>query len=85
VTNISNCHIFVVIITSSVALRSPEIEKEILQAQKENKTIIPCIHKDIKPDDIKWGLNKIQGIEFEDKFELARTLFKNYKKSEKEL
>ena len=35
--NISNCDIFVIIVTPA-ALRSPEVEKEILQAQRENKT-----------------------------------------------
>lgn len=79
--NISNCDIFVVIITY-VALRSSEIEKEVLQAQRENKMIIPCIHRDVRYDDIKWSLNKLQGIEFEDKYELARNLYSRIGKSQ---
>jgi tetratricopeptide (TPR) repeat protein len=78
--NISNCEIFVVIITHA-SLRSAEIEKEVLQAQRENKTIIPCIHKDVSHGEIKWDLAKLQGIEFDDKYELARNLFSRIEKS----
>ena len=46
-----------------------------MQAQREKKIIIPCFHKNVRVDDIKWGLNKIQGIEFSDKYELARELY----------
>jgi Tfp pilus assembly protein PilF len=74
-TNISNCDIFVIIVTYQ-ALRSQNVETEVLQAQRENKTIIPCLHKVVKRSEIKWGLNKIQGFEFDDKFELARNLSK---------
>jgi len=73
-TNISNCDVFVVIITHA-ALRSTEIEKEVLQAQRENKKIIPCIHRDVNYEEIKWNLKSIQGIEFQDKYELSRVLY----------
>ena len=72
--NISSCDIFVVIVTYG-ALQSPHVENEVLQAQREKKKIIPCIHRTITDNSIKWGLNKIQGIEFDDKFELARNLY----------
>ncbi len=72
--NISNCDIFVVIVTHG-ALQSPHVENEILQAQRENKKIIPCFFRDIHPNIIKWGLEKIQGVEFSDKYELARDLY----------
>ena len=62
--NISKCDIFVVLITH-FALRSNEIEKEVLQAQKENKKIIPYIHRGIRRDKMKWGLETIQGVEFD--------------------
>src|SRR5215204_845878 len=52
-TNISNCDIFVIIITRT-ALRSPHVEKEVSQAQRENKLIIPCIYTDVKYNEIKW-------------------------------
>jgi hypothetical protein len=74
--NISNCDIFVVIVTHA-ALRSPKVEREVLQAQRENKKIIPCIHRDVSYNEIKWNLYKIQGIEFFDKYELARNLYRN--------
>ncbi len=71
---ISNCDVFVVIVTYG-ALQSPHVENEVLQAQKEKKWIIPCFHKNVRDSDIKWGLDKIQGIEFEDMYELARNLY----------
>jgi hypothetical protein len=86
-TNISNCDIFVVIVTFA-ALRSIEIEREVLQAQKENKIIVPCFHSSIRNSNIKWGLNNIQGVQFDDKFELARNVYskifaENYTPSKK--
>lgn len=72
--NISNCDVFVVIITDA-ALRSSEVEKEVLQAQRENKKIIPCIHRDLNYDEIKWNLKSIQGVEFQDKYDLSRVLY----------
>jgi TIR domain len=77
-TNISNCDIFVAIITYG-ALRSRHVEKEVLQAQTEKKTIIPCFHRDVRKEDIKWGLNKIQGIVFKKEFDLARDLYTKLK------
>jgi TIR domain len=73
-TNISNCDIFVVIVTDG-ALHSPHVANEVLQAQGEKKTIIPCFHRSIRDSDIKWGLEKIQGVEFDDKYELTRSLY----------
>jgi hypothetical protein len=73
-TNISNCDIFVIIVTHG-ALHSPHVSNEVLQAQREKKRIIPCLHKTLGHSDIKWGLDKIQGIDFYDKFELARNLY----------
>jgi tetratricopeptide (TPR) repeat protein len=72
--NISSCDIFVVIVTNG-ALQSPHVETEISQARRDKKKIIPCFHRSVRNNDIKWGLNKIQGVEFEDKFELARNLY----------
>jgi hypothetical protein len=72
--NISNCDIFVIIITQAT-LRSTEVEKEVLQAQREKKKIIPCIHRDVSYDEIKWNLKSIQGVEFQDKYELSRILY----------
>jgi hypothetical protein len=55
-----------------VALKSEWVEKEVLQAQRENKRIIPCFHKFATNQDIKWNLKDYQGVdEFEDKFDLA--------------
>ena len=73
-TNISKCDVFVIIITFA-SIRSKEVEKEVLQAQRENKTIIPCIHRDVEKDDIKWNLGRFQGFEYDDKYNLARELY----------
>jgi tetratricopeptide (TPR) repeat protein len=73
-TNISDCDIFVVIVSHG-ALQSPHVENEVLQAQRQKKKIIPCFLRGINPNKIKWGLEKIQGVEFSDKYELARNLY----------
>jgi predicted nucleotide-binding protein len=78
--NISDCDIFVVILTPD-SIISLNVEKEVLQAQKQNKIIVPCINEDVDYGKIKWDLDKIQGIEFSDEFKLARKLsskIKNY-------
>jgi hypothetical protein len=72
--NISNCDIFVVIVTYG-ALHSSHVDNEVLQAQREKKRIIPCLHRLLRRSEIKWSLDKIQGVEFDDKFELARNLY----------
>jgi hypothetical protein len=72
--NISDSDIFVVILTHG-ALHSSYVEREVLQAQKEKKTIIPCFLRSVRRDKIKWGLEKIQGIEFDDRYELVRELY----------
>jgi hypothetical protein len=69
-TNISNCDLFMVILTP-FALTSQYIENEVLQAQKQNKKIIPCIHKYVDYNQIKWGLEKIQNIKFSNKVEFV--------------
>ena len=80
--NISNCDIFVIIITHA-SLRSFEVQKEVLQAQRENKTIIPCIDENVGLDEIKWGLEKIQGIRFENSYKLSRDLYSRIKKTKR--
>ena len=54
-------------------------------AQNENKKIIPCIQIEINYADIKWGLNIIQGIEFNDKYDLARKLYSRILKIRKQV
>ena len=73
-TNISSCDIFVVIVTYG-SLQSAHVENEVLHAKRENKKIIPCFFRGIITSKIKWGLENIQGVEFDDKYELARNLY----------
>ena len=82
--NISTCDIFIVIVTFA-ALRSTEVEKEVLQAKKENKKIIPCLFRGIRKDSIKWGLEKIQGIEFSNEYQLARDLYSKIENKSNEI
>ena len=75
--NISSCDLFIIVLTHG-ALTSSEVEKEVLQAQRENKRIIPCTHQTIllrSDPRSKWGLEKIQGIEFNKEDDLARELY----------
>ena len=72
--NICECDIFLVILTPD-SLRSSHVEKEVLQAMKENKIIVPCINDDVKYSEIKWGLEEKQGIEFSNEYKLARKCF----------
>jgi hypothetical protein len=81
--NISNCDVFIVIVTYG-ALQSPHVQNEFLQAQREKKRIIPCLHRNVREGDIKWGLNNIQGVEFTDKYELARDLYTKIAKIQRE-
>ena len=73
--NISKCDVFIVILTFA-ALRSSEIEKEVLQAEKKSKKIIPCVDRGIEINQLKWDLGKFQGIEFSSKYELAREVYR---------
>jgi hypothetical protein len=73
--NISNCDIFVVIVTYG-ALSSQNVEDEVLRAKNLKKLIIPCFYSKIKDSDIKWDLDKNRGIRFSDKSELAQILYR---------
>ena len=63
-------------------LRNEHVEREVLQSQKENKQIIPCFYSHITDETVKWNLNSYQGIEFDDKYDLALKLYRNINKDE---
>jgi cytochrome c-type biogenesis protein CcmH/NrfG len=71
--SIAESDIVAVIVTRS-ALRSTEVEKEVLEAKKQDKTIIPCMYRGISWNDLKWDLNKLQGFQFDNKNSLIRQL-----------
>ena len=71
--SIAESDIVVVIVTRS-ALKSSEVEKEVLEARKQNKIIIPCRYRGILWTDLKWDLNKLQGFDFDNKNSLIRQL-----------
>jgi hypothetical protein len=72
-TLIAEVDIVIIIVTRS-ALKSSEVEKEVLEARKQNKTIIPCRYRGISWTELKWDLNKLQGFQFVDKHTLLRQL-----------
>ena len=71
--SIAESDIVVVIVTRS-ALKSSEVEKEVLEARNQNKIIIPCRYRGISWTDLKWDLNKLQGFDFDNKNSLIRQL-----------
>ena len=71
--NISKCELFLVIITYW-ALKSSNVEREVLQTQRENKIVIPCVHRYVNTNQLKWNLSSFQGIEFRDQYDLAREM-----------
>jgi DNA-binding beta-propeller fold protein YncE len=71
--SISDSDIVIVIVTRS-ALKSLEVEKEVLESIKQGKRIIPAKYKTVSWSDLKWGLEKKQGIQFENKNSLIRHL-----------
>jgi uncharacterized protein YjbI with pentapeptide repeats len=72
--NIDGCDIFVLIITYR-SLKSAEVNKEVEEALRQNKVIIPCKLEGLKWEEVKWNLSGFQGIEFEDRYVLARALY----------
>lgn len=71
--SISTSDIVIVIVTRS-ALKSQEVEKEVLESIKQGKRIIPAKYQTVSWNDLKWGLEKKQGIQFENKNSLIRHL-----------
>ena len=71
---ISECDYFLAIITPAALKQYSIVAIEVREAQRKNKIIIPCIHKDIKYDEIKWGLQDISEIEFTNENELVKQL-----------
>ena len=69
------CDIFIIWVTDAV-YRSNEVEKEVTLALDHDKKIIPCFYKNLIEKESKLKLNKKQGITFNDKFELAREIYK---------
>ena len=65
---------FIAVIVTRSALKSAEVEKEIIEAKKQNKTIIPCRYRGITWNELKWDLNKLQGFQFDNKNSLIRQL-----------
>ena len=57
------------------ALESKYIEREVLQAQKENKPIIPCFYKDVGIENITLDLDRYQGFEFKNEYHIASELY----------
>ena len=72
--NITDSDIFIVILTFG-ALKSAQVEKEVLLAKNANKKIIPAKYENIRFDEVPWGLDAHQGIEFESQDEIVTRLY----------
>jgi tetratricopeptide (TPR) repeat protein len=70
---IQSSNMFIIIVTP-MALSSIEIEKEVNEAKNSNVKILPCFYRSVLKNHKPWGLEKIQGLEFENKDELVRKL-----------
>ena len=70
------------VILTPDALSSSYVESEVLQAQRKKKIIVPCMHEYINYNEIKWGLDKIQGIEFLNEYQLVLNLYQRIKNYE---
>jgi hypothetical protein len=55
--SISDSDIVIVIVTRS-ALKSSEVEKEVLESIRQGKRVIPAKYKNVSWSDLKWGLEK---------------------------
>ena len=62
------------VILTPAALQSHEVLREVKEAQKANKRILPCKDDNLELDwkDLPWGLNELEGIKFEED-EVLRT------------
>jgi hypothetical protein len=70
---ISSSDIFIILITSR-ALNSKWVEKEFWEAKRLQKIVIPCKISEVVRSELRWGLEKMQYIEFTDKNDLIRKL-----------
>jgi hypothetical protein len=69
---ISNCDLFLIIITHG-SLKSDQVKDEFLEAKRLQKRIIFCRYFEVKEKELeKWGLDEMQGIEFETKEDIIR-------------
>jgi hypothetical protein len=72
--NIEECDIFLVIATYG-AIESEKVAKEIIEAKRLGKRIIPCKFSGVEWSDLeKWGIDSKQGLSFRNEHELVRKI-----------
>ena len=65
--SIKKSDIFILILTP-LTLSSGEVQKEVREAKKWKKRIVPCKHQSVKIDELKkWDLTKLNVIEYSEK------------------
>ena len=65
--SIKKSDIFILVLTP-LALSSGEVEKEVREAHKWKKRILPCKHQSVKIEELKkWDLTKLNIIEYSEK------------------
>jgi TIR domain-containing protein len=62
--NIAVCDLFLVIVTRG-ALISAYVEKEVTEAKNHNRKIVPCRYFEIGWDELKWGMEEMEGLDFD--------------------
>jgi hypothetical protein len=72
--DLEKCDIFVVIITRGILKSKYVDEKEVPIAKQLRKRIIPCRYHGIPRQDMKWGLEALEEIEWNDRPDLLRKL-----------
>ena len=66
VKSIKKSDIFILVLTP-LSLSSGEVEKEVREAQRWNRRILPCKHENVNIKELKWDLGKLNIIEYSDK------------------
>lgn len=70
------CHLIILIITPA-ALQSNEVKREIKIANEMKKLILPCKMNllNLEWEELKWGIESLDGISFKDDEDLRTSLF----------
>ncbi len=62
------------------------MKKEVAEALKQERRIVPCILSPLKWEEVKgWNLDGFEGVEFEDKYQLARGVYQRISKKIREV
>ena len=66
IRSIKKSDIFILLLTP-LSLSSGEVEKEVREAQKLKKRILPCKHENVNIKELRWDLGKLNIIAYSEK------------------